>query len=192
MDILNKVISNALALKMGGKCTFVVSLVHQAGLISLVLSMAFATKLYVDVVEFPTETKSFEKVVKQIEPDKDLATREFTGCLRFMLRFGRGYQMINNGQITVEIYDFNTNIGFITIQPWNNSTTLNASYSRMFRFCKHFNPGLWISICFSTKFTDSEQIIKIVQDGDLCEDKTYEAKVNGWIYFSKPMLARHM
>ena len=177
---------------MGTECNIVKSTLHQAGFILLSLSVALATKLYVDVVEFPNETTSFEKVVKEVDPTKDFATREFTGCLRFMLRFGRGYQMINNGQITVEIYDFNTNIGFITIKPWNNTTILNTSYSRMFRFCKHFNPGQWISLCFSSKFTDSEQVVKIVQDGDICEDRTYEAKVNGWMYFSNPMLAKHM
>ena len=86
---------------MGTECKIVKSTLPQAGLILLSLSVAQATKQYVDVVEFPNETTSLEKVVKEVDPTKDFATREFTGCLRFMLRFGRGYQMINNGQICI-------------------------------------------------------------------------------------------
>ena len=153
--------------------------------IVLFLSCMGQTGKFVHVAEFPVRKTSFSEINDAIDPETALSTKEISGCFRFMLRYSRGYHLIRHGQITVAFKTVKLNIGFITINSWNNMSANSTDdawmegYSRSFRFCRTYVPGKWISLCFSTKFTNGRQDLKVVQDGAVCFQGTYEAEVDG-------------
>ena len=140
---------------------------------------------FVQVAEFPYRKTSFSEIKDVIDPETALSTKEISCCFRFMLRYSRGYYLIRHGQITVSFTTVKLNMGFIAINSWNNTSAssideieMNA-YSRSFRFCRPYVLGKWISLCFSTKFTNGYQELKVVQDGAVCFQGTYEAELDG-------------
>ena len=157
--------------------------------IVLFLSCMGQAGKFVQVAEFPVRKTSFSEINDGIDPETALSTKEISGCFRFMLRYSRGYHLIRHGQITVAFKTVKLNIGFITINSWNNMSANSTDdawmegYSRSFRFCRTYVPGKWISLCFSTKFTNGRQDLKVVQDGAVCFQGTYEAVLDG-IYIS--------
>ena len=168
-----------------------------SALLCVLFCMAHAQQ-YVQVIEFPTRSfngSSSNDGIDEVNLENAVATKEITGCVRFMLRYSRGYQLINNGQIVIWLYEVHLNIGFINIKP---KTALSAGdlhtegYSRMFRFCKPYVPGQWISFCFATKFTGSSQELKVIQDGKLCTERIFDDGEIGFMYFKQPLLPKDM
>ena len=153
---------------------------------------------YVEVIEFPTagfNSNSSNDGIDEINLKNAVSTKEVTGCVRFMLRYSRGYQLINNGQIVVWFYEVHLNIGFINIKPKTDSDSGDLhteGYSRMFRFCMPYVPGQWISMCFATKFTGSSQELKVVQDGQVCTERTFDDGEIAMMYFKQPLLPKDM
>ena len=96
-----------------------------SALLCVLFCMAHAQQ-YVQVIKFPTASfngSSSNDGIDEVNLTNAVATKEITGCVRFMLRYSRGYQLINNGQIVIWLYEVHLNIGFINVKP---KSALNA------------------------------------------------------------------
>ena len=123
----------------------------------------------IKVVEFQNNFRLHEN---GIEPNDKPAqsTRQITLCLRAMPRFDRDYYIIHTKQFKITI-DGSKNGYTLFRNPSSSSTTIE--YWRYFSLCQPRVPGKWTSICFGVNFTQTTQLIRVIQDGEMCSERIY-------------------
>ena len=151
---------------------------------SLILSI-FLIKVEarsIKVIEFKTDFTAVSKSNNE-ETDQDgmETTREITGCLRFNPQKHRDYFLLYTDQFNL-ILNGERN-GFITFNNANINYNKGGAYSRLFAFCQSRIPGLWTSMCFSMKFTETTQLVKIFQGGKKCSERFYSKGNFGYLYY---------
>ena len=144
------------------------------GLLQLYLCLSVSTEQNIRVVAFKDDFVPVKEGRKDIRVSEGLlSTPDVSVCVRLLPRYKRPYIPIATDQIRLYIQGLDTQMGFIEFynQPSVNSS--GRSYSRMFTFCQPRVPGKWMSLCFSMKLKTDSQQITIVQNGRLCQNKTY-------------------
>ena len=132
------------------------------------------------IVEFNANSASDIKGVKVPQYDEHVKTRDFSFCLRFMTQFNPNYFLINTNQVS---FWLNQNHGYL-YQKSLNATSRSDEYCRMFKFCKTYIPGNWMSICLSIKLNGMSQKITFFQDGKICSRVEYLDGDFEWLFWN--------
>ena len=134
------------------------------------------------VVEFQAQAHEFQNN-EDAKQSGHLKTHEVTFCFRFMTRMNPKFSFVNINQINIKLRDDEV---FVFIKSWN-ARDLTEGYSGMFKMCKAYAPGQWMSVCISVKLKESIQEITYFQDGQLCVETSFKDGDFDWIYF-KPTI----
>ena len=150
-------------------------------LILSILLIQFKAKA-IKVIEFKTDfTAASPTNNEDTDQDRIKTTKEMTGCLRFNPQKHRDYYLLYTDQFKL-ILNGERN-GFITINNANINYNKEGAYTRLFAFCQSRIPGLWTSMCFSMKFTETTQLVKIFQGGKKCSERFYSKGNFGYLYY---------
>ena len=163
----------------------------------IVLVMASIPPLianYVPVIQFKTDPGPVTQKNESIEAHAEnnlIRTKNVTICFRIMNRFRRTFVLIKTNQIRLMMND-DMNALYFYIRPFSelHNHSLSKTHSRKFQSCKKYGPGQWVSMCFSIKLHNITQEIAFIQDGKLCDRKTYIDGNSGfeWLYLKKSIL----
>ena len=100
------------------------------------------------------------------------SSKDLTVCFRYMTRFISDLDyilLIETIQFRLGVYK---NYGVVFLRPFN-STVSNDEYRRVYRFCKSYEPGHWVSVCLRVTLHAKIQKISFFQDGGLCFHDKY-------------------
>ena len=135
------------------------------------------------VVEFQAQAHEFQNKNEDAKQSGHLKTHEVTFCFRFMTRMNPKFSFVNINQINIKLSDDEV---FVFIKSWN-TRDLTEGYSRMFKMCKAYAPGQWMSVCISVKLKENIQEITYFQDGQPCVETSFKDGDFDWIYFKPPI-----
>ena len=162
--------------------------------ISLLLAslIGFSTVGYakeVPVIKFKEASNQVETNLEEEHFSQSLReTKELTLCFRFIFKFYPSSLLFATKHFSVGFSDQQI---YIFLKPWNVSA-VTPEFRRVFKHCKPYILGYWVSMCISVKLHKTHQAVTLFQDGKVCAEHNYHDGNFDTMYFKKAISVKEL